>query len=348
MLNILLAKTGGILGPIANILGKILEWLYAFFSMIGIENVGLCIIVFTVVFKIVMLPLSIKQQKFSKMSTLMNPELQAVQKKYKDKRDQESVMKMQEETKSIYNKYGVSPSGSCLQMIIQMPILFAFYRVIVDIPEYVPQIKAIVESGHDGRISEIYNFFGINLIESPGAAKGVALLIPILSVSSQILSMKLSQPKQQDSGSENSMMSSMKIMMFTMPIVSGMICLSMPAGVGLYWVITSVVQIVQQLLINVYFNKVDINNIIKSNITKQNKKREKRGLPPQKVTNVAHVNTKNIEVKNKENVQNKKENKQEQIKKDTEYYNKNAKPGSLASKANMVQMYNEKNGKKKK
>lgn len=88
-----------------------------------------------------MLPLTIKQQKFSKFSAIMNPEIQAIQAKYKGKNDNDSMMRMQAETKEVYAKYGVSPSGSCLQLLIQMPILFALYRVIYSIPAYVGKVK---------------------------------------------------------------------------------------------------------------------------------------------------------------------------------------------------------------
>ena len=68
------------------------------------------------------MPLTIKQQKFSKLSAKMNPELQAIQARYKNKKDNESMMRMNEETQAVYAKYGVSPTGSCLQLLIQMPI----------------------------------------------------------------------------------------------------------------------------------------------------------------------------------------------------------------------------------
>ena len=78
-----------------------------------------------------MTPLQVKQQKFSKLSSVMQPELQKIQKKYKGKNsDQAAMQKMQEETQAVYQKYGVSPTGSCVQLAIQMPILFALYQVI--------------------------------------------------------------------------------------------------------------------------------------------------------------------------------------------------------------------------
>lgn len=134
-------QTGGILGPFAWILGKILEYLYDGFSLLGIYNIGFLIIIFTLVVRMLMLPMTIKQQKFAKLNTVMNPEIQAIQKKYQNKKDQQSQLAMQEEMKAVYDKYGTSPTGSCLQLIIQMPILFALYRVIMNIPAYVQPIK---------------------------------------------------------------------------------------------------------------------------------------------------------------------------------------------------------------
>ena len=120
-----------------------MQGIYTVFSAIGIENVGLCIIILTLIVKLLMLPLTIKQQKFMKLSAVMNPELQKIQEKYKNKKDQQSQMAMQEETQAVYQKYGTSPTGSCLQLIIQLPILMALYRVIQNIAAYVPQIKQL-------------------------------------------------------------------------------------------------------------------------------------------------------------------------------------------------------------
>lgn len=138
--------TGAILGPIAKyILGPIINLVFKFFDLILFSFdkglVGLSIIGFTIVIYICLLPLTIKQQKFSKLQALMNPEIQAIQAKYKNKRDNESMMAMNAETKAVYAKYGVSPSGSCIQLLIQMPILFALYRVIYSLPAYITTLK---------------------------------------------------------------------------------------------------------------------------------------------------------------------------------------------------------------
>ena len=135
----LLTKSSAFLiGPIASVLGYIMNAIFWVQSQIGWANIGLCIILFTIVIYMILTPLTIQQQKFSRLSAKMNPELQAIQKKYKGKNgDQAAMMKMNEETQAVYAKYGVNPMGSCLQLIIQMPILFALYRVIWNVPAYV-------------------------------------------------------------------------------------------------------------------------------------------------------------------------------------------------------------------
>lgn len=132
---------GKILGPIAKVLGYILNGIFIVIEKIGIPNIALAIILFTIVIYLLLTPLTIKQQKFSKLSAKMNPEIQAIQAKYKGKKDQASMAAMNEETQAVYKKYGVSPSGSCVQLIIQMPILFALYRVIYNVPAYVGSVK---------------------------------------------------------------------------------------------------------------------------------------------------------------------------------------------------------------
>ena len=132
---------GAILGPISKLLGLIMNGIFEFLNFIGIPNIGLSIILFTIVVYLLMLPLTIKQQKFSKLSAKMNPELQAIQAKYKNRKDNESAMQMNAETQAVYAKYGVSPTGTCLPLLVQMPILFALYRVISSIPAYVNKVK---------------------------------------------------------------------------------------------------------------------------------------------------------------------------------------------------------------
>ncbi len=145
-----------IIGWVAKILGFIMDGIFSILDFLSIPNSGLSIILFTIVVYILMLPLTIKQQKFSKLSAKMNPEIQAIQAKYKGKKDEASMMAQNQETRAVYAKYGVSPTGSCLQLLIQMPILFALYQVIQAMPAYVTKIGNVFKElavkiiAHDG------------------------------------------------------------------------------------------------------------------------------------------------------------------------------------------------------
>lgn len=150
------------------ILGKIMEGIFTVIDLIGIPNIGLAIILFTIVINLLMMPLTIKQQKFAKLSSKMSPELQAVQAKYKNRKDQDSQMAMNTEMQAIYAKYGVSPTGSCGYLLIQMPILLALYRVIYAMPAYVTKIgdtfrvlaaKVIATDGAEWLMNPTYTEF---------------------------------------------------------------------------------------------------------------------------------------------------------------------------------------------
>lgn len=415
-----LTKAGSILGPIATILGYIMDVLFKFTSQFGVFNVGLCIILFTVVMKVLMIPLTIKQQKTTKLMSIMNPEIQAIQKKYKGKTDNASMQKQNVEIQAVYEKYGTNMTSGCLPLVIQLPILFALYRVIWNIPAYVPSVRVYFDNvvlplmnepgyadaiqnitGAANTIKGIKNFdvastnnmvdllykfttaqwaeleaafpaisgviaensaiiermntfLGLNMMNVPlnGFKPNIAWIIPILSGFSQWVSTKLmsgqSQKKNQDM--DNPMAQSMQTMMVTMPLFSAFICFTMPIGLGIYWITTSVVTIIQQLIINSYMDKIDIDQMVKKNIEKMNKKREKKGLPPAKISQNATASLKTIkeeEEREKAAEEEKKEKIAKQIAESSSYYNKNAKPGSLAAKAQMVKQYNEAHEKKK-
>lgn len=414
---ILLTTQTGFLKPIAWLLGQIFNGLFNLIYNIAewftdkpyhVPIIGISVILFTIIVRLILLPMTIKQQKFSKLSGLMNPELQEIQAKYKDKRDQVSMMNMQAETKAVYEKYGTSPTGGCLTMLIQLPIMFALYRVIYKIPGYVTKIRdlcggiadKITGTGDDwatkldaikgisvsasttraSLIDKIYNLspekwsevqnafssvdfgnaydqihgynnlFGISLTQAPGWRLSWALIIPILAGLTQWLSVKLMENKNNvNVGSQNDqqagMASSMKVMNTIMPILSAVFCVSFASCIGLYWIASSVVQIVVQLVINKKMNNKDVDEIVKENIEKANIKRAKKGLPPVKISNVT---SKYVEQVHKmEARENRKEERDKEIKESTSYYNTSAKPGSLAAKANMVKMFNEKNNNSK-
>ena len=140
----LLTKSNGmIIGPIASLLGMFMNGIFYVLNKIGIPNIGLAIIIMTILIYMAMLPLTVKQQKFSKLQRKMQPELNKINKKYEGRKDPESMERQQAEIKEVYGKYGVSATGSCVQLIIQMPILLALYRVFYNIPAYVPMVKRV-------------------------------------------------------------------------------------------------------------------------------------------------------------------------------------------------------------
>ena len=166
----LATKTGTpIIGQIASVMGWIMDGIYKMLDgLFGIQNIGLCIIIFSILIFAFMTPLQIKQQKFSKLSAIMQPEIQKIQKKYQGKKDQDSMMKMQEETQAVYQKYGVSATGSCVQLAIQLPILYALYQVIQNIPAYVGSVYNVFNGvctkilAVDGFTDIINNFIADN------------------------------------------------------------------------------------------------------------------------------------------------------------------------------------------
>lgn len=432
-MSIVLTKvTTPVIGWIGSILGWIINAIYSVLETIGITNIGLAIILFTVVVYVLMTPLQIKQQKFAKLNTVMNPEIMRIQKKYKNKKDQESMLKQNEEISAVYQKYGVSPTGSCVQLLIQMPVLLALYQVIYHIPGYIAGVRNVftglatqIMSVHgfggiiskfltDNKIamygitpkteftanttidflyklspsqmesfaklpefsgfsdlftsvaekaSHMNQFLTLNISDTPwaivksGWAQGntagyllvfAAIMIPVLAWFTQWMSIKL-MPQPENKNSEPSAMeASMKGMNTFMPIMSAFFCLSLPVGMGIYWIIGAVVRSIQQIVINKKMDNIDLDELIKKNQEKMRKKLEKAGMTPQQINQQARLNARNIQAP-VEKAGKSAEEKAEERRKSTEYYkNTNYKPGSLASKANMVKQFDEKGKNKKK
>ena len=397
-----------IIMPIAQVLGYIFNLLFEALSFLHIGNVAIAIILFTIIVKLCMLPLSIKQQKLAKLNSVMSPEIRAINEKYKDKKnDQNAMMKMQEETKAVYEKYGVSQMGGCVQMLIQMPILLALYQVFRFIPLYITQLKnlftaflidnggimsasgytdtmkqfgenidwtnvntaiteinkfstenwdalrdefpafSVIFANSHASLEQMNTFLGINMSQEPGFGLTLAFLIPVLSGLSQFISVKVAQgntPVDDD----NPMAASMRMTTYIFPLMSAFIAISVPAGLGLYWIATSVIQTIITVFINRYYDKLGAETIVKKNVEKRNKKRAKKGLPPETIAKNATVSTKNVNrekaVKSLEQIKAENEKKVKEIKESAQYY-KTAKPGSLAEKAGMVAKYNEKSSK---
>jgi len=173
---VLLAKsTNFIIGPLAIVFGYIMEALFLFTSKLGVTNIGLSIILFTLITKLLLMPLTIKQQRFSRLSSLMNPELQELMRKYQGKTDTESMLRMREEQKLIYEKYGTSQSAGCIQLLIQMPIIFALYSVIRNIPSYVPAVNKYFTNITDGDQGLFNNLSHITEYSSSGKSVSKAV-----------------------------------------------------------------------------------------------------------------------------------------------------------------------------
>ena len=107
-----------IIKQVSWLLGQVMNGIYNALSAIGIENIGVAIIVFTIIVYTLLLPLTIKQQKFTKMSAVMQPEIQKIQKRYANKKDQASMLKQQEEMNMVYDKYGLKMSSGCLPSLL--------------------------------------------------------------------------------------------------------------------------------------------------------------------------------------------------------------------------------------
>lgn len=403
---VLTASSTPIISQIAWLVGKLMNWIYV---SLGVHNIGWCIVILTIIVYTLMIPLVIKQQKFSKMSALMNPEIQKVQKKYQGKKDQTSMQKQQVEMQAIYEKYGTSPMGGCSTMLVQMPILFGMYEVIRNVPAYVDSVKNIyqpladqivstngfqkimeaigtvnpvnIPAGRDYtltntiidvlykfqndtwttladkmpsvtslaesakvQLDSVSHFFGINVFEtpwnmlkqsmSPLEIGGIilAISVPVLAGLSQFISVKL-QP-QAAASPENQMANQMKTMTYMMPLMSVYMCFILPAGLGIYWCISAVVRVVQQLGINKYLSTKSDEELFEENMKKAAKKREKKGAKASEINKMATTSTKSA---GKSSISNKERD--EKLAQASEA-NKNAKSGSLASRANMVNRYN--------
>ncbi len=437
---ILSQNTTPIFKYIVWVLGKVMEGIFWLLDKIGIPNIGLAIIIFTIVVNLCMLPLTYKQQKFSKLSAKCNPEIKAIQKKYEGKKDQDSQMAMNNEVQAVYGKYGISPTGSCLFILIQMPILFALYRVIYQMPGYVAKIKeafyplvtniaandtavefikgfknsamfakqftkidgvkftlentiidclnraseadfqsikdtfANLSANVDSTLALLHrynNFLGLNIGETPwNIVKSAfpaghillgigAILIPVLAGVTQWLNVKLSPQPQNDPNEQGgTMASSMKMMNYTMPLISVWFGFTLPAGMGIYWVASAVVRGVIMVIMNKRIDKIDFEELIEKNKGKNAKKMAKRKAQQEKLAAYASMNTKKINSNSSNSSNSKPVDNRSQYEKRVSDISKKANNvsskdspsssssgGGMMAKANAVKNFNEKNNK---
>ena len=245
-----------------------------------VENYGFSIIIFTLITKFILFPLTLKQQKTMAQTQLLQPKLTALQKQYGDNRE-----KFSEESMKLYKKYGVSPFSGCLPMLIQLPIIFALYKVIREplayifnmpgdqIANLIANSKALLEGVKAGseqivltsKLSE-YNLFGLDLSVTPELKNpNIIWIIPALAGITTWLSTKLTQvtadKKKEDDGKpkrpprpgEKPQNANTNTMMNIMPFMTVWFAFMLPAGVGLYWVASNIFQMGQQFVLNKYY-----------------------------------------------------------------------------------------------
>lgn len=359
-----------ILGPITKILGIVLNYIYEILAKFGIENSALAIVLFTFIVNALMIPLTVKQQKTSKLTSYMQPEINKVMNKYKGKKDEQSMRMQQLEIQAIYDKYGANPMASMGTLFISLPIMIGLYTIIYNIPAYVKSVYNLyepiarsIQENHPGfmvqlveyakiaspkfsnkfittistgdvtinqvidvlsrlrpssweelagtfpQSMEIINtnsaeiikmnqiFGSYNIADIPKIAS-ITVLIPILAMLVQYI--QTFQMEKTMGNVDNPSMQSMKTMTRVMPIMSGVFCLSLPIGVGLYWIAGGVFRIVQQAILNRYLEKIDFEKVIEQNKEKAEEKARKRQQMMNKLEEadslrkVSNVNTKNI------------------------------------------------------
>ena len=280
-------------------LGYILGFIYQF-----VQNYGWALLLFTIVVKIILLPLGLKQQKSMTKMQLMQPKINEIQKKYENDKTKQS-----EETMKLYKEYNISPMGGCLPMLIQLPILFGLYRVIYQPLTYMlhfesEKVTSLLEKytdviGNGKQMAEIIVAKAENLVNFDLSRFDWLLIIPVLAGATTFLTSKITswvngndkkeekETKTQrvlspDQKQATSSESTMKTMTYLMPLMTTWFAFSFPAALGLYWAVGNVISIGQTLLLNGYYSKkikreFELLEEKKANEKAEKMKRRKRG-----------------------------------------------------------------------
>lgn len=206
-----------IIKPIVDLFRFLLDFFYNY-----THSWGWAIIVLTVLIKMVLFPTMIKQFRVMSKMKDIQPKLKAIQEKYKDKPEE-----MQKRTMEVYQKEGVNPFGSCLPMLIQLPLLWAIFSLLQN-EQY---ISEVIKNSH------FLWFFLKNKND---------WFLAIISGATTFLQQKLTTPS---TGND----SQQQVFLYIMPLMLGFFTYQVNAGVGLYWVTSNIVGIAQQYLINEYF-----------------------------------------------------------------------------------------------
>jgi YidC/Oxa1 family membrane protein insertase len=204
---------GTIFAPIENILHIVLEALHSLTDMAGVGSYGLSIILLTIIIKMILYPLTVKQVKSMKAMQELSPKMKKLQEKYKD-----NPQVMQQKVGALYKEAGVNPLAGCLPLIIQMPILMGMYYALYNFTYPSPEAAQFLWLPSMSQADPLY-------------------ILPVLSAFTTFLQQKMTTTE---------MNQQMKVMMVVMPLFIGWISLTFPSGLVLYWVTMNVVQIAQQ------------------------------------------------------------------------------------------------------
>jgi YidC/Oxa1 family membrane protein insertase len=191
------------------------------------NSYGLSIIIVTIIIRLILMPLNIKQIKSSRAMQEVQPLLKELQTKYSSK-DQKTQQKLQEETMKLMQKHNVNPLAGCLPILVQMPIMIAIFHAI-------------------SRTSEIknYSFLWFEL-----GSPDPYFILPILTAGFTFLQQKIMMSTNTSLNSNPQMAMQMNMMLYMMPIVIGVTAIFFPAALALYWVTGNIFMVIQTLLIN--------------------------------------------------------------------------------------------------
>ena len=227
---------------LGGILGKLLKFVYDMVSTIGAEPENLsfyaiAIIITTIIFKLLLLPINLQQAKSTKKMGELQPQMKEIQTKYKNDPQTQQV-KMQE----LYKKHNYNPASGCLILLLQMPIIFAFFAVFRDPARY-----AFTEPGFYEAMNK--TFFWIKNLDNPDPYLwGLPLLAALTTyIQSAVMAPPNSDPQAQ---------ATQKTMSYFLPVMIFMASKGFAAGLALYWVISNIFTIVQQLISNRSLGKI--------------------------------------------------------------------------------------------
>lgn len=255
----------------------------------------------TVFVRTLMIPLFVKQTKASRGMQAMQPELQKIQKKYKNRKDTASQMAMQEEMQAMYKRHGTSPFASCMPLLVQMPIFIALFRVLAKVPIIAAgQFQSIGGITKEKAIEiEGSNVFGAYLSESFTAyhstqARVVIVVFVVLMAGMQFFSMRQLMMKNMPASSltdDNPMLKQQRMMMKFMPLIMAFTGLAVQMGVLVYWLTTNLWTLGQQYFV-IKRMPAPGSEAEKKMKAKRAAKRAKKGLPPEEDENAPVVEAK--------------------------------------------------------